>query len=215
MFQTRIRYKLEDLSIPIIVDSAANLVMDWYQALVNSPSNISDNEIVKAFSRRSHNNSFYNFKGFLQTHLQPVLYQNSQRYIRPYFMTDYDNVVDPNQEVRFVQTRIADYIQKWVISNASKLYIMYKTSLDPQIIGSYSYDEGDNENLTYAVDFDEEGGLDNKANSKTKNNSKTIFGREKTKSWSNTQHNKLFRQLVNEIVETVTYYSFKDLGMAW
>lgn len=196
------KYRLGDLNWTKILEDAT---VDWTVWANNTrqlyPEN-KDNIMLMRFGAINNTREFaYNF-------FRPVIINHSDRFIRPVFYTDKNT---PDEELAELNTNITSYLTSWFISNSSKFYQMYINRLDLDIVGSFSFDDTDNENKNYAVDFEEEGGLDTKTNSTVKSKSKNISGREKLKNWTNAQHNLVFKQLINELTETVSFLSWKDI----
>lgn len=195
------RYRIADLRIMNILGTCATGLKSWAEGQLNRPE-FAENEMLQTFT----DNTQIAF--FLDSCLKPVFINHADRYIRPVFYSDLPTIQEELDQLNY---SVEDYIYNWLISNASKIYHIYKSRLDVEILGSYSYDDSDNENKNFAVDFDEEGGLDTKTNSTIKSKSRSISGREKLKSWTNTQHNRIFKQLINEITETITFISWNDI----
>lgn len=196
------RYRLFDINIDKIIEDATAEWTIWANDTRQLYPENADNIMLIRFG--SGNNTME----FAGSFLKPVLFNHSDRYIRPRFYHDRVTVQEELEEIRI---NITNYLKYWFISNSSKLYQMYITRLDLDIIGIFSYDDTDNENKNFAVDFDEEGGLDTKSNYTVKSKTKSISGREKLKNWTNTQHNLVFKQLINELTETVSFLSWKDI----
>lgn len=195
------RYRLIETPINNILTEAAKGLVRWAQNQITRPE-FADNEMLKTFE-----DELQTIK-FVFSCIKPVFVNHGDRFIRPTFYIDLDDI---DRERELLERSLIEYIGDWLESNASKMYHIYKSRLDVEILGSYSYDDSDNENKNFAVDFDEEGGLDTKTNSTIKSKSRSISGREKLKSWTNTQHNRIFKQLINEITETITFINWSDI----
>lgn len=204
------KYRLGDLNWTKILEDATFDWTSWSNDTRHLYPENQDNIMLISFG------SINNTREFAYNFFRPVIINHSDRFIRPVFYTDKNT---PDEELEELNTNITRYLTSWFISNSSKFYQMYINRLDLDIVGNFSYDDSDtdtdNENKNYAVDFEEEGGLDTKTNStvksKSKSKSKNISGREKLKNWTNTQHNLVFKQLINELTETVSFLSWKDI----